>query len=443
MVSRRRFLGLAGALGASGLAGCASTARSGGGERTTDGSGGSTTRGTGRPTTGGSGPGTPGAGSTTAGGTPDYDTVLVPADRETIQAGVNAASAGDLVLVAPGTYRENVSVSTPGVTLRGRDRNAVVLDGEFERGNAVEVIADGVAIENLTGRHYTETPFYWYGVEGFRGSYLTAYNNGYYGIYAYDSRDGRFEHSYTSGHPDAGFYLGRNRPYDAVVDDVVAEHNAIGYSGTSTGGPLEVRNSVWRHNKVGVFPNTLDRVDPPQRGTTIVGNDVYANNDPDAPVLPSYPLIGMGVLLWGGSDNVVAENRVRDHDTFGIVAHPHVVQPSGNLVRDNQVRGSGEADLALGRPAGAGNEFRDNEYGTSLPPDVEADAQAGSPAVTDVFASLRGRMDAGDFPSGDWRDQPVPGDQPTMPDPDAPPKPAGRDTSWAAPRAQTDGYRLG
>jgi parallel beta-helix repeat protein len=428
MVSRRRVLRLTSVFGVAGLAGCSSASQSG-----EDGTGTGTTDETGRPRT----DRTP----TTADGR-DYDTHLVPEEYETIQAGVNAASAGDLVLVAPGTYTEAVVVSTPGVTIRGRDRNAVVLDGEFERGNAIEVIADGVALENLTGRFYRETPFYWYGVEGFRGSFLTAYNNGYYGIYATGSQNGRFEHSYASGHPDAGFYLGRNRPYDAVVTDVVAEHNAIGYSGTSTGGPLTVRDSVWRHNKVGIFPNTLDRVDPPQRTTTITGNQVYANNDPTAPSFTTYPLIGMGVLLWGGSDNVVADNQVRDHDNFGIVAHPHVVDPSGNEIRGNEVTGSGQADLALGRPAADGNGFTDNEFGTSLPADIETDASDGSASVTTVFEELARQMESGDFPAGDWREQPVPGDQPTMPDPEAAPRPAGRDTAWETPLAQTDGFGL-
>jgi parallel beta-helix repeat protein len=372
----------------------------------------------------------------------DYDTVRVPEDYETIQAGVNAASSGDLVLVAPGTYPEQVVVSTPDVTIRGRDRNQVILDGGFERGNGIEVIADGVALENLTGRYYRETPFYWYGVEGFRGSFLTAYNNGYYGIYAYDSQDGRFEHSYASGHPDAGFYLGRNRPYHAVVSDVVAEYNAIGYSGTSTGGPLTVRDSVWRYNKVGVFPNTLDRADPPQRSSHIIGNQIYANNDSDAPALDSYPLIGMGILLWGGSDNIVAENQVRDHDHFGIVVHPHVVEPSGNKVRNNRVKESGQADLALGQPAGDGNRFHNNAFETSLPPRIESDATDGSTEVTGIFSLLERQVERGTFPADDWREQPIPGDQPLMPDPKAPPKPASRAASWETPQLQTDGYEM-
>jgi parallel beta-helix repeat protein len=212
--------------------------------------------------------------------------------------------------------------------------------------------------------------------------------------------------------------------------------------GTSTGGPLTVTDSVWRYNKVGVFPNTLDRADPPQRSTGVVGNEIYGNNDAAAPALESYPLLGMGVLLWGGSDNVVVDNRVHDHDNFGIVAHPHVVEPSGNEIRNNRVTGSDRADLALGRPAGGGNDFRGNEFGESLPPGIQSDASEGSAEVTDVFVTLERQVGTGEFPAGDWRDQPVPGDQPSMPDPEAPPRPAEVDTSLAAPRAQTDGYGM-
>ncbi|HEY6687699.1 MAG TPA: hypothetical protein VI094_15965, partial [Propionibacteriaceae bacterium] len=64
-----------------------------------------------------------------------------------------------------------------------------------------------------------------------------------YGIYAFDSADGLFEHSYASGSPDSGFYIGQCHPCDAVVDQVVAERNALGYSGTNAGGNLQIVRS--------------------------------------------------------------------------------------------------------------------------------------------------------------------------------------------------------
>ena len=96
-------------------------------------------------------------------------TIRVPADAKTIQAGVDKAKKGDLVLASPGVYKESVTIGTDGIVLRGVDRNRTILDGEFMRENGVKVVgAGGVAIENLTARNFTENGFFWNGVLGYR-----------------------------------------------------------------------------------------------------------------------------------------------------------------------------------------------------------------------------------------------------------------------------------
>jgi plastocyanin len=374
-------------------------------------------------------------------------TVRVPADFGTIQEAVDHAKPGGMVLIAPGVYHESVTVTTPYITIRGEERNRTVLDGRGELANGIHVIeADGVAIENLTAHHYVLNGFQWTGVVGYRGSYLTAWDNGDYGLYAFDSRWGQFDHSYASGSPDSGFYIGQCQPCHALITDVLAVHNALGYSGTNAGGDLAIVNSEWRNNLSGIVPNTLDsEADAPQRGVLIAGNYVHDNNSTTADTKDlEYPTYGIGIVVAGGADNLVTENVVEDHRSYGIAVLPNLDRnlwiSSGNEIRDNVVRRSGRADLALGSPAGADNCFEGNDPDTSSPPAIETlygcdGPSLGSIGGGDVAPTLGlgtrflDTLD-GAFPHGDWRRQPEPPSQRSMPDAvAAPPQPAIPDRS--------------
>ncbi len=262
------------------------------------------------------------------------ETIRVPKDHDTIQEAVCAAHIGDLVLVSPGIYREAVDVTTPYITIRGTNRNTVILDGGFKRENGVRVLGtDGVVVENMTARNFVSNGFFWTGSDYFRGSYLTAYRNGDYAIYAFDAYHGQFDHSYGGGSPDAGFYVGECFRCDTVIDHVVSENNGLGYSGTNSGGDLYILNSTFRNNRAGIVPNTGSyELCYPERESTIVGNLVYSNNNAEAPAIDIALLAnGNGILVPGGVRNVIERNRVWDHQRTGIGLVPFPEEDASDL----------------------------------------------------------------------------------------------------------------
>lgn len=405
----------------------------------------------------------------TASGEASGTTINVPGDHETIQEAVDAASPGDLILIEPGTYEEAVNVTTDDLTIRGLDRNEVVLEGSFELENGVRILeADGVAVENMTLQNYTRNGVFWTGSDGYRGSYLTAIRNGDYGIYAFGSVNGTLEHSYGSGSPDAGFYIGQCYPCNAVIDDVVSEYNGLGYSGTNSGGELYIVNSVFRENRAGIVPNSGSYEGcAPERETTVVGNLVHDNSNYETAAIDAAVLGGgNGILVTGGVDNVIERNQVTRHDIAGIAIvpfpeddpiapipeelpedcvedavavseaeqaeldNPLLWPASGNQVIDNVVTESGEWDIVFISNVESENCAEGNEASVVSPANLAEVAPCGGPflaydAETGRFLEI---VEEEKPPSLDYQtiELPDPGDLENMPDADsAPASPAG------------------
>jgi plastocyanin len=371
-----------------------------------------------------------GAVTTTPGGsTPPAQprTIKVPADAPTVQGAVSQANPGDLVLVSPGTYKEAVVVNRPNIVIRGVDRNKTVLEGSFQLPNGFTVTAPGVAIENLTVRDYVANGIFWTGVDGYRASYITAYRNGQYGIYSDKSVDGRFDNSYASGSGDSGFYVGECKQCNAVVTNVLAEYNQLGFSATNA-SQFFVINSTWRNNRAGIVPNSDTGGAGPQSNGVFAANRVYANQDPKAARTTSseYDLdFGIGVALIGSTDDIVTKNLVLAQVRGGIVIAPDPavpITPTGNKVTNNIVRGSGIADLAvIATPASANNCFSGNVYKKSSPANIEKAAPCTGTGTGDFSTGavdIAPFLDSSKNPAGTpYQQTPVPKSQPNMRNP--------------------------
>jgi mono/diheme cytochrome c family protein len=84
-----------------------------------------------------------GGGTSTA----EAKTLKVPSEFMTIETAIDRASAGDVVLVAPGRYKENIKLKK-GIILRGSGSDMTTIDGGG-KGNVVEGAEDSL-IEGFT-----------------------------------------------------------------------------------------------------------------------------------------------------------------------------------------------------------------------------------------------------------------------------------------------------
>jgi hypothetical protein len=332
----------------------------------------------------------------------------------TIQAAVNAAAPGDWILIAPGSYHERgavdagVRVTTPGIHLRGMDRNRVVIDGTspgpgscsadprrqtLSGRNGIEILADGVSVENLTVCNFlgdaigkNGNQIWWNGGDGsgriglgsYRGAYLTASSTFYqattpnlaqYGIFASNAKGpGVIEYSYASNMADSAFYVGACPDCNVTLRYVHAQNSAQGYSGSNSGGHLVIEESEWDQNQAGIVPSSLANDDSPspQDGacpddpdascTLIQGNYVHDNNNPNSPAagLAATVAVGTGIDLSGSHNDSVQFNVVTNNGScasLGLcIGLPFPLNPPPTYPVRGQVQ-----MFAIPREAGMGN----------------------------------------------------------------------------------------
>ena len=337
-----------------------------------------------------------------------------------------------------------VLISTPRLRLRGMNRNTVIVDGTKSgppcnniKGdqnfgptvsggpgglNGIMVWkANDVGVQNMTacnflgGNGAAGNEFWWNGGAdsggakkaaiggwGYLGTYLTATSTFFlnehraaqYGIFSSNWSGGTWDHTYASNFNDSGYYIGAcAQKCDQTVNHAWSEFNALGYSGSNSGGPLVIKNSQFDRNKDGFDTNSQNGdnpppqdgscpkgVKPPVRGVggcwVFIHNYVHDNNNPNVPYAGSAAAgpVGTGMTISGGRNDTVIGNRFSNNDAWGvaIVAYPDNHKPCTGGTLNSPLLGHGSCLYDDWGNAVIGNRFSDNgDYGNPTNGDFE------------------------------------------------------------------------
>ncbi len=236
-----------------------------------------------------------------------------------IQAAINAAAPGSVILISPGTYHEALTVAKAGIKLVGRGDVTIENPGDAEDGISVSDAGDGFALVNVTVRGFEENGVRLVGVDGFLLANVSAVDDGEYGLFPVFSSNGVIEHCRASGHSDTGIYVGQS--HHVIIRGSVAFGNVNGIELENSSDVRAVGNETF-DNVAGILVVLLPGLDVKTSADILVaGNRVHDNNHPNfaAPgEIESFVPSGSGILVVGTDRTRVSQNVVMGNAFTGI-----------------------------------------------------------------------------------------------------------------------------
>jgi len=274
--------------------------------------------------------------------TADSKVIEVPKDYATIQAAINAAARNDTVLVAPGTYVENINFIGKAITVKSSGGpSTTIIDGgsptnpdygsvvTFNNSEGLDSVIEGFTITNGSGR-YEQTPVGWgYSGAGIycnkaspivKGNIITknATPTGSIGagggiLCSFDSSSEILNNTISFNSVDDTF-IDSNGGGVLIVENstVTLTNNIIKNNVASIGGGVETFDSSAIISDNDISENTASR----WGGGISCYNNPYptiTNNRIDKNVAL---LSGGGIIIYN-CDPIISNNLVLDNQTLG------------------------------------------------------------------------------------------------------------------------------
>lgn len=299
---------------------------------------------------------------------PSVNAIRVPIDETSIQGAVNRAQPGDLILIEPGIYPEQVVVTVDDIVIRGRNRNTVFVDGTHSLTTGITVNASGVAVENLTVRNYLGDGIAVGGdvipepVDGFRAFHVTTSNTALNGIALRSVINAEVREGWHSGHGEAGVLVSGCQQCNTLVTTTLAEFSARGFSVVGALDSVSIHAVTARNNRAGIVVE--DGEVGGSVGVTVSGSIIQNNGFSQSP-LSQQALdfsFGVGIHVGGTSQSSIISNRITGNtaaavllsqNVTGTSPNPLAARVAANVITDNPTNDivlayrDGEADPDL------------------------------------------------------------------------------------------------
>ncbi len=257
--------------------------------------------------------------------------LLVPEEYSTIQGAIDAAEEGDVIIVSPGTYTENIDFIGKDITVRSSDPedpkvvDATIIDGGgkgsvviFQSGETAEARLAGFTITNGDGSRVVMQD----GLKGASGGGVLVVSGSSPTIVGNKITGNQAEQI------GGGIFAGDQ-------SSPTIEGNEITGNQAQWGGGIMVR-----HNS----------------SPTIVGNEITDNV-----ALKD----GGGIYVWANSSPTIEGNEITDNVAFKVGGGIHVGGNSsptivGNMISNNQAKYGGGIDVYASSPTIEGNTITEN-----------------------------------------------------------------------------------